>query len=324
MSDAESWKQLGNAAYKSGDFGTAVDQYTKAIELEPSDPKLYVNRSLAYASLTKWKESAQDARAAIQYDPKYTKAHFRFVKALLAMSKTKDARFALSMAFKECGEQVKEFKDLEQDILTLTGVPLRPKSTDFEVIGELGDGNFSKVYKTYLKSTRQVFAIKAIERVVVDKMKRRHPNINNEILMEKRVLHKLDHPGIVTLYATFQDAGTLYYMNEYIGGGDLWTNLHEIIYEKIVPKQQTIGLAETDFLDAQSVRKGVTGAQVGMHWSLIRYYFAQMLSAVEHMHRRGIVHRDIKPENIMITAQGNLNLEDFYYSNTDAFLFSSV
>lgn len=134
-------------------------------------------------------------------------------------------------------------------------------------------------------------------------MKRRHPNINNEILMEKRVLHKLDHPGIVNLYATFQDAGTLYYMNEYIGGGDLWTNLHEIIYET-TNTSGSINLSDADFLDAQSVRKGATGAQVGIHWSHLRFYFAQMISAVEHMHRCGIVHRDIKPENIMITEQG--------------------
>lgn len=136
-------------------------------------------------------------------------------------------------------------------------------------------------------------------------MKRRHPNINNEILMEKKNLHKLSHPGIATLYATFQDAGTLYFMSEYIGGGDLWTNLHEIIYEKVAAVTgSSINLSEADFLDAQSVRKGVTGAQLGLHWSQLRWYFAQMISAVEHMHRRGVVHRDIKPENIMITEQG--------------------
>ena len=160
MSDAEQWKQAGNAAYKAGDYATAISNYTSAIAADRSDAKPYVNRSIAHAALMNWKDSAHDARCAIQLDPKYTKAHFRFVKALLALEKYRDARTALSLAFKECGEQVKELKELENEILTLTGVPLRPKSTDFEVIGELGDGNFSKVYKTYLKSTRQVFAIK--------------------------------------------------------------------------------------------------------------------------------------------------------------------
>jgi serine/threonine protein kinase len=115
-------------------------------------------------------------------------------------------------------------------------------------------------------------------------MKRRHPNINNEILMEKRVLNKLAHHGIVILYSTFQDYGTLYYQMEYISGGDLWTNLHEIIYDKAIPNS-SISLGDVNFLDTQCVRKGVVGSQIGIHWSLLRYYFAQMLSAVEHMHR---------------------------------------
>jgi hypothetical protein len=49
-------------------------------------------------------------------------------------------------------------------------------------------------------------------------MKKRHPNINNEILMEKRALQRLLlHPGIVTLHSTFQDYGTLYYQMDFIG-----------------------------------------------------------------------------------------------------------
>lgn len=157
---AESYRLLGNDAFKNGEYAKAVENYTTAIDVDPDDPKLYVNRSLAQASLNNWKESAQDARRATYLDKKSVKAHFRLVKALIALGARKDARFALFMAFKECGEQVKELKDLEQEILVSTGVPLRPKSTDFEVIGELGDGNFSKVYKTYLKYSRQVFAIK--------------------------------------------------------------------------------------------------------------------------------------------------------------------
>jgi serine/threonine protein kinase len=49
-----------------------------------------------------------------------------------------------------------------------------------------------------------------IEKATVDRMKKRHTNIHNEIMMEKRVLNKMNHPNIVTLYSTFQDYGTNY------------------------------------------------------------------------------------------------------------------
>lgn len=162
MSFGESWKTLGNNAFKNGDFTTAIKHYSQAIEAESTNASYYVNRSLAYASLKEWKECAADASSALKLDSKYVKAHFRLVKAFLAMQRFRDARFALSNALKECGENVKELKELEVEILNTTGIPLRPKSTDFEVIGELGDGNFSKVYKAVLKATKETYAIKVL------------------------------------------------------------------------------------------------------------------------------------------------------------------
>jgi serine/threonine protein kinase len=132
-------------------------------------------------------------------------------------------------------------------------------------------------------------------------MSRRHPNIHNEILMEKRVLHKLgEHPGIVSLYSTFQDAGTLYYMMEYLGGNDLWTHLHVELNESEIKKKTkkidensaltTIDDAdEAEREDNKKDNKDSTDtkytSQVGLHWSQIKFYFAEMISAIEYMHR---------------------------------------
>eukprot|EP01039_Chlorochromonas_danica_P002033 gene2033-2216_t len=283
-SSAESLKELGNEAYAAKDYDKAIDYFSQAIALE-ENAKFFLNRSLSYAAKKEWKASAVDARKAIQLDGKYGKAHCRLVKALMEMSRLRDARIALLLAFKECGESA-DLKALEKQIIDLTGIPLRPRSTDFEVLHELGEGNFSKVYEVEHKVTKMHFAIKTIEKVTVDRMKRRHPNIHNEILMEKRALQKLDHPGIITLYGTFQDAGTLYYQMEYIDGHDLWTALHYPIQPQL-------------------------GPQVGLHWSLLRPIFAEILSAVEHMHQHGIVHRDIKPENILLTPHGHIKFIDY-------------
>lgn len=52
-------------------------------------------------------------------------------------------------------------------------------------------------------------------------MKKRHPNVNNEILMERRALTKLKpHPNIIELYHTFQDYSCLYLLMELCTGGE--------------------------------------------------------------------------------------------------------
>lgn len=224
----------------------------------------------------KWNESYDDAKRAVELEAKSQKAHFRLVKALFELGRFKEARLSILTGLKECGES-KEMKQLEEELMVRTGIPLRPKSTDFEIIGELGDGNFSKVYKAKHKATERVFAIKTIEKMTVDRMKKRHGNINNEILMEKRALHRLEHPGVVQLYNTFQDFGTLYYQMEYVGGRDLWDRLHEA--------QLSGRLSDAAAAAAGPGEKGQVHMQVGCHWSLARFYLAEAINAVEHMHR---------------------------------------
>lgn len=157
--EAESIKEQGNVAFRANEFEKALSLYTEAVDMDPSNSKYLVNRSLCYASMGKWDKSYEDAQHAVRLTPKAQKAHFRLIKAQFELSKFKEARMALLNAIKECGES-KELKSLEEELLTRTGIPLRPKSTDFEIVGELGDGNFSKVYKARHKSTDRVFAIK--------------------------------------------------------------------------------------------------------------------------------------------------------------------
>jgi len=132
------------------------------------------------------------------------------------------------------------------------------------------------------------FALKLVEKAQVDKIKKRHPNVHNEVKMEKRALSKLrdagPHPGVVRLFATFQDYYTLYYQMELCEGGELW--------------------AQT--LSADGSRAGVPA-----HYSLARFWVAELVDAVAFVHANGVVHRDIKPENMMLTASGHVKLIDF-------------
>ena len=89
---------------------------------------------------------------------------------------------------------------------------------------QIGNGNFSDVKKCTHRITKEVFAMKVITKAKVMEMflygnlfrisryqtlqirrlKIRHSNIGNEILMEKKILSRLRHPGIVRVYHTFQ------------------------------------------------------------------------------------------------------------------------
>lgn len=55
------------------------------------------------------------------------------------------------------------------------------------------------------RRTGKPFALKMIEKAEVNRLKRRHENVYNEIYMEKRALTKLSHPNIVRMHSTFQD-----------------------------------------------------------------------------------------------------------------------
>ena len=56
----------------------------------------------------------------------------------------------------------------------------------------------------------------------------------------------------------------------------------------------------------------VTSSRFGE--KIARYYFKQLVSALEHMHQLGIYHRDLKPENILLDTQLNLKITDFGFS----------
>jgi len=164
---------------------------------------------------------------------------------------------------------------------------LRPSKVDDDY-HPLGEGNFSTVVICQHKSTQETFALKIIEKEQCAKLaKRQHPNVHNEVMMERRILTQQrmpDHINIIKAYHAMQDYNSLYFLMElHHHHGDLWS---QIRYE--------------------------SNGMVGMHPSLIRGYMYELLAAVEHCHRHGIVHRDIKPENVLLSERnGHVILIDF-------------
>ncbi|MQM02290.1 hypothetical protein Taro_035056 [Colocasia esculenta] len=136
----------------------------------------------------------------------------------------------------------------------------------------LGQGTFAKVYHARNLKTSQSVAIK-----VIDKEKVLKVGLMDQIKREISVMRLVRHPNIVQLYEVMATKGKIYFVMEYVKGGELFSK----------------------------VAKG------RLKEDAARRYFQQLISAVDFCHSRGVYHRDLKPENLLLDENGNLKISDF-------------
>jgi serine/threonine protein kinase len=143
----------------------------------------------------------------------------------------------------------------------------------FELLSVIGRGGFGKVLKVRKLDTKEIYAMKVLRKdVLVDE------NMISHTLAEKQILQDMDHPFIVRLHYAFQTDQKLYLVLDFLSGGELYFHLKN------------------------EVKFGVERA---------RFYIAELILAIEHLHNHDIVFRDLKPENIMLTSEGHICLTDF-------------
>ena len=97
-------------------------------------------------------------------------------------------------------------------------------------------------------------------------------------LCERQVLLGSKHPFVVSLHYAFQSPERIYFVLDYVNGGELFYHLR---------KKVRFSEKET------------------------RFYAAELILALDHLHELGFIYRDIKPENILLDSQGHLKLTDF-------------
>lgn len=153
-----------------------------------------------------------------------------------------------------------------------------PCLDDYEVLHTLGKGANATVYLVREKNTPHLYALKA-----VDKFNEAGRKVAcSTVLNEQAALTKLSGSDfILPLHACFHDTEYWYLVTEYIPGGDLQHLLQD-------PYRM-------ESLDVQAVR----------------FYMAELLLAIEHVHAHNIIHRDIKQENVFIDTDGHIVLGDF-------------
>lgn len=87
--EAEKFKSQGNEAMKKKDFSAAIDAYTKALNISPSNPIYLSNRAAAHSGAGQHAEASDDAEMAVATDPKFTKAWSRLGYARLGLGDSK-------------------------------------------------------------------------------------------------------------------------------------------------------------------------------------------------------------------------------------------
>uniref|UniRef100_A0A6I8ND41 non-specific serine/threonine protein kinase n=1 Tax=Ornithorhynchus anatinus TaxID=9258 RepID=A0A6I8ND41_ORNAN len=151
---------------------------------------------------------------------------------------------------------------------------LQLRREDFEILKVIGRGAFSEVAVVKMKRTGQVYAMKIMNKW--DMLKRGEVSCFRE---ERDVLVNGDPRWITQLHFAFQDENYLYLVMEYYVGGDLLTLLSK--FGERIPRE------------------------------MARFYLAEMVLAIDSVHRLGYVHRDIKPDNILLDRCGHIRLADF-------------
>lgn len=147
----------------------------------------------------------------------------------------------------------------------------KTKPEEFKILRTLAKGGYGEVYVVDFKGV--IYALKKVAKQTVLK------NSNTTFFMnEKRVMTSVASEWLVQCHSCVQDEYWLYYLMDFIPGGDLMGYLSRLDV-----------ISETG----------------------IRFFSAEIFAAVNAMHENGWIHRDLKPDNILIGNDGHIKLGDF-------------
>ncbi|KAH9412228.1 serine/threonine-protein kinase [Ordospora pajunii] len=150
-------------------------------------------------------------------------------------------------------------------------IGVKTKPCEYEIVKNIAKGGYGEVF---LVRREKVYAMKRVAKELV--LKQPHTAL---FMAEREVMvGSIGSEWLVSAHLTMQDGEYLYYLMDFVPGGDFM---------------------------------GLLSKEDVLEESWIRFYAAEIVQALDELHKLGWIHRDLKPDNILIAADGHVKLADF-------------
>ncbi|XP_061162501.1 atypical protein kinase C-like isoform X3 [Saccostrea echinata] len=182
---------------------------------------------------------------------------------------------SIEIGGKELTEESEVDTEAQPAVQTTNGTDSQQVTLDqFELLRVIGRGSYAKVLMVEQKRTKRVYAMKVIKKELVNE-----DEDIDWVQTEKHVFETAtNYPFLVGLHSCFQTPSRLFFVIEFVSGGDLMFHM-------------------------QRQRK--------LHEEHARFYSAEICLALNFLHERGIVYRDLKLDNVLLDHEGHVKLTDY-------------
>lgn len=184
-----------------------------------------------------------------------------------------EAYLAALMNFRPRPMLLHGFLEFEEHTKSMDRTNGKVSVEDFELLKVVGKGSFGKVFLVRFLRNDKVYAMKVLRKTMVKRRKQ-----VEHTRAERRIMGAINYPFIVKLRYAFQTSTNLYFVTDYMKGGELFFHLKR----------------------KRTFNEGIT-----------RFYAAELVLALSHLHSQNVVYRDLKPENILLDERGHIQITDF-------------